>query len=619
MIGLDIILAVVLSCVFSAAGVAWLLNKRMIRQLGDKPQNISRLLSQIAQGDFDAGAKLLPKNKDSLLMSIKQLGDSLSQFHHDVDRLTAHYSSGATEKGLGFRHMGSYDAMLENINATMASRIESLGEVISTDANKLHLFEKHLEIVVNAIDSGRQGANLDVGLLDGKLKDIALSINMILDKKNHEYAQLVNEINKLSQGEFNTSIALPAHLGSLPQHPLETLRLKLLELLEDSHELLSTLGVGEHGTRLITDKYQGAYGQIASNLNACLDIMVEPIAAIRQSLYVAETALSEKLQEEDARLVEEHRNGIDKLLRSLLPVWSGQVELARSHMEKQVTDLTLSFANVIDRLGSVSAYQQGNLGNDAEVDIVNLFNESQSKLNDIVASMRSATEMRGQLMQQIVDLSAFADDLKMMASEVRSIANQTNLVALNAAIEAARAGEAGRAFSVVASEVRKLSALSDETGKRISGKVELVNSAIDTTLSMSRDFSLHDDEIITHSEGMVTNVIEQLRSTTNNLDEAANLSRQENVIIRKEIENALVALQFQDRVSQILVHVNQDLEKMNHQLTDADDSGQSLNIDADRWMADLAGTYTMAEQLTVHKDGNSTNSNDAVVTEITFF
>lgn len=314
--------------------------------------------------------------------------------------------------------------------------------------------------------------------------------------------------------------------------------------------------------------------------------------------------------------------GLDDLCVDVLPVWSNQIEMAREHTETAITDLSIRFANLSQRLASaVAASEGGDAASGGQSGLVALLNESQKELNLIIASLRASLAEKSSMLGEIDALSKFTVDLKKMAQDVADIAGQTNLLALNAAIEAARAGETGRGFAVVADEVRKLSTLSGETGKKMSATVETINQAIARTQRISEQYAHEDTEMVRSSEEIIARVLGQFGTATSSLASSAETLRHENQLIGNDISEVLVALQFQDRVSQVLTHVRNDLEKLGKHLQDHEHemaTGQlRVQIDARVWMSELAQTYTMPEQHAAHKGVQQKMA--AHTSDITFF
>jgi methyl-accepting chemotaxis protein len=308
--------------------------------------------------------------------------------------------------------------------------------------------------------------------------------------------------------------------------------------------------------------------------------------------------------------------GLDKLCTDVLPVWAGQIDIARSHTEDSVTALTDRFADINQKIGDTVASSRNEAGNR----LLALLRENETELNSIITTLRSALAMKEAMLSEVTSLSQFTDALLLMARNVGDIAKQTNLLALNAAIEAARAGEVGRGFAVVADEVRKLSNLSGETGKKISTTVETVNQAIAATLTISRQYAEQDQEMLANSEKVIEHVVGRVHSAAVDLADSSEVLRRETQAVGTEIAEVLVALQFQDRVSQVLSHVVNDMRKLRERIAAHDEQSApgaaSVAIDASTWLDELSHTYTVPEQHVVHRGGIP---GTAVASEITFF
>ncbi len=335
-------------------------------------------------------------------------------------------------------------------------------------------------------------------------------------------------------------------------------------------------------------------------------------ARVLRLVTMQATSMQEALENERLARRFESVEGLDHLCVGVLPVWAGQVDMARAHSESSITALTGRFAEINQRIGVAMASSQGEGGDS----LIALLRENEVELNSIVATLRSALSVKETMLHEIASLSQFTEGLKRMANDVGDIAKQTNLLALNAAIEAARAGEVGRGFAVVADEVRKLSDLSGGTGKKIGETVETVNKAIASTLEISRQYAAQDAETVTKSELVIEHVVSRVQNAVDSLTESSNVLRQETSMIGEEIAEVLVALQFQDRISQVLGHVSSDMGKLKDRIVDHEAHASTL-IDAAAWLEELSHTYTVPEQHEVHSGGKARAA--AVESEITFF
>lgn len=313
-------------------------------------------------------------------------------------------------------------------------------------------------------------------------------------------------------------------------------------------------------------------------------------------------------------------NGLDMLCSSVLPIWARQIGTARVQTEDAITALSARFAGIAQKLEAAEAASRDAAGGEGSGGMVGTLTASRQELDGIMISLRKAMDNKRSMLQEVACLAGFTEELKKMAEDVGSIAGQTNLLALNAAIEAARAGETGRGFAVVADAVRKLSTQSGETGKRIAEKVEAVNAAIRATLNAANQTAKLDEETIQGAETAVTRILEQFQAAGDGLAASSEIMQRESSGIRGEVTDVLVSLQFQDRVSQMLTHVQNDLEKLEKHVSELRGAeplqGGAQRFDVSAWLNDLAKSYTTAEQLAVHTGTNNARLQES---EITFF
>ncbi|WP_254925985.1 methyl-accepting chemotaxis protein [Bordetella genomosp. 11] len=301
--------------------------------------------------------------------------------------------------------------------------------------------------------------------------------------------------------------------------------------------------------------------------------------------------------------IESHVRDLEAFCADLAPVWSRQIESSRGQMESAVTALSMRFGEIATRLDQtlrLSTRDGAGHGDSAE----SVSARSAEQLESVVDLLGASMQTKADLLAKVQGLKGFVDELQGMVQAIGQITQQTNLLAINATIEAAHAGSLGRGFATVAQEVRALSKQSGETGARIAEKIAFIGDAIVATCAAAEDSTRKEQAAIDASEASIQEVLERFRAFADGLAGTTDALRQESQGIQEEVSEALVQLQFQDRVSQVMAHVGANIERLPAVIHDYGDacaeSGELRPLDSAVLLGELERTYAMADEREVH-------------------
>jgi len=268
----------------------------------------------------------------------------------------------------------------------------------------------------------------------------------------------------------------------------------------------------------------------------------------------------------EARLVADQLSLLTELREFVGREVSGtreEIERTRNLVRGAVRDLQASF-DLMNR----KAREQGQAvariieGDSSQIDVRRFADLASRQMEHLLGALDQVSNQSSTTVQHIDDMTQHLEGIFALLEDVKSIADQTNLLALNAAIEAARAGEAGRGFAVVADEVRSLSERSTTFNEQIR---KLATSSKDAVAKVRDTFShvvTRDLSRSQEAKNEVGRLLSQLNSMNDSMAAAIREVSGCNEAIDRSVSEAVRSLQFEDISTQALGSADVHLQRL---------------------------------------------------------
>ncbi len=275
---------------------------------------------------------------------------------------------------------------------------------------------------------------------------------------------------------------------------------------------------------------------------------------------------------------------LERLLLTISPILSQHVMVSREHTEQEITSLTSRFAGMVNELQQIVDSTDNALSGQQHYHLDSVSDTSRDLLQPVLESLRQIHQVKHDVMGGVQKLSAYADELSSIATDVRNLSGQINQLALDSANEASLVGEKEQGFAIVADSARKLADESLHINQRLDNKVKDIITAVNAALKISASSVQINDTTLIQAEANINQTLSHLDLALTHYRHHVEALRNNAEQIRAEINNVLVALQFQDRVSQILTQVENNLLNMqktieNIQQQGSDRNGNMLQVD----------------------------------------
>jgi len=371
----------------------------------------------------------------------------------------------------------------------------------------------------------------------------------------------------------------------------EVVREKVKAMSDEMGGLIVDAQNGKLDSRGDAEKFEGKWKEIISGVNGILNEIVAPVQEGTKVLEImANGDLTPRVTgdyKNDHKILKDSINLLGESLENVIrdvteavaatasassQISSSSEEMAAGAQEQsaQATEV----AGAVEQMTStiLETTRNASQANKDAKEAGKVANEGGSVVEETVIGMNRIAEVVSRAAGTVKDLGKSSDKIGEIIQVIDDIADQTNLLALNAAIEAARAGEQGRGFAVVADEVRKLAERTTKATKEIASMISTIQKETGGAVASMDEGTEEVEkgrELANRAGESLKKIIESSKSVVDVINQVASASEEQSSAaeqISKNIESISSVTQESAAGTQQIARASEDLNRLTDNL-----------------------------------------------------